>query len=60
MSTSQVAVYTNRARKFEKMRRDGETKPGNYKTNSSLWHIYSRKPTPKLFIGAALRDYLWV
>ena len=48
MSTSQVDFYTNRVGKFEKMRRDGQTKPGSDKTNAHLWHIYSRTPTHKL------------
>ena len=33
-----------------------QRKPGSEKTNSDLWHIYSRTPTHKRFIGAAQRD----
>ena len=54
MSTSQVAFYTNRVGKFEKMRRNGQTKPGSDRTNAHLWHIYSHTPTHKL-ITAHLR-----
>ena len=58
MSTSQVAFYTNRVGKFEKMRRNRQTnrqtKPGSDKTNAHLWHIYSHTPTHKL-ITAHLR-----
>ena len=48
MSTSQVDFYTNRVGKFEKMRRNRQTKPGSDKTNAHLWHIYSHTPTHKL------------
>jgi hypothetical protein len=52
MSTSQVAFYTNRVGKFEKMRRYGQTerqtKPGSDRTNAQIWHIYSHTPTHKL------------
>ena len=52
MLTSQVAFYTNRVGKFEKLRRDGQTngqtKPGGDNTNAHPWHIYSHTPTHKL------------
>ena len=53
MSTSQVALYTNRVGRIEKMRCNKRT---DRQTN--LWHIYSRTPTyqlPRRTCGATLR-----